>query len=145
MASKSETVLQALASLLAANLPPGAVFRRNESVPHRIPAAGVVILQDGDPGPPEALFSPPVYLYEHRAEVDIVCDRATAANVDAAFDAVKTAIGSALAANRTLGGLCDYVLGEAPAPLELNIEGAEGLKAATLVIVLIYGSSDPLL
>lgn len=145
MASTTETVLQALSALMSAKLPTGAGYMRNEAIPTRIPAAGVVILQDGDPGVPEVLISPPCYVYEHRAEVDIICDRATAPDVDAAFDAIKTAIGTAIAADRTLGGLCDYVLGEAPAPLELNIEGAEGLKAATLFIVLTYGSPDPLL
>lgn len=37
------------------------------------------------------------------------------------------------------------VADEAPAPLMLPIEGAEGFKAATIPVVLAYGSPDPLL
>ena len=70
--------------------------------------------------------------------------RANPAARDAAFDALKLAVGVAIAADRTLGGLCDFVQGEAPAPVELPIEGAEGLKAASLGIVLSYATSDPL-
>jgi hypothetical protein len=40
--------------------------------------------------------------------------------------------------------LCDYAQGEAPAPVELPIEGAEGLKAASLGVILTYAMSDPL-
>ena len=144
MASTSETVLEALAARVGAALPAGATFLRNALLPERVPAAGIVILRDGDPGEPEALMSPPLYCYEHRAEIDVVVDRASAAERDAAFDALKLAIGAAIAADRTLGGLCDYVLGEAPAPVDLPIDGAEGLKAATIGVVLAYATEDPL-
>jgi hypothetical protein len=144
MASTSETVLAALAARVGAALPAGAVFLRNALLPERVPAAGIVILRDGDPGEPEALMSPPFYFYEHRAELDVVVDSASAADRDAAFDALKLAIGAIIAVDRTLGGLCDYVLGEAPAPVDLPIDGAEGLKAATIGVVLAYATSDPL-
>ena len=71
-------------------------------------------------------------------------DRASAADRDLAFDALKLAIGTAVAADRTLGGTCDYALGEAPAPVDLPIDGAEGMKAATIGIVLAYATEDPL-
>lgn len=57
---------------------------------------------------------------------------------------LKLAVGAAIAHDRTLGGLCDYAQGEAPAPVELPVEGAEGLKAASLGIILTYATSDPL-
>lgn len=142
--STSEAVLKALGTALAAELPAGVAFERNASVPMRIPAAGWVCLRDGDPGEPEVLLSPALYVYDHRAEVDIVVELPTAAARDALFDALKQAVGAAVAADRTLGGLCDYVLGEAPVPAELPVEGGENLKAATVGIILTYGSSDPL-
>lgn len=144
MASTSETILEALAVRLAAGLPAGAAFLRNALLPERVPPAGLVILRDGDPGEPEALMSPPLYYYEHRAEIDVVVDRASATERDAAFDAIKLSIGAAIAVDRTFGGLCDYALGEAPAPVDLPIDGAEGLKAATIGIVLAYAAPDPL-
>lgn len=142
--STSEKVLKALLAALDAAKPTGAKVLRNVVLPERIPAAGVIILRDGSPGEPEALMSPPHYYYEHRAEVDVIVDRPATAR-DGAFDALKLAVGAAIAADRTLGGLCDYALGEAPAPLMLPIEGAEGFKAATIPVVLAYGSPDPLL
>jgi hypothetical protein len=153
--STSEKVLKALLSALETAKPAGAKVLRNEVLPERIPAAGLIILRDGNPGEPEPLMSPPHYYYEHRAEVDIIVDRpaklqtqaqgsVTSAR-DSTFDALKQAVGAAIAADRTLGGLCDYALGEAPAPLMLPIEGAEGFKAATIPVVLAYGSPDPLL
>ena len=42
----------------------------------------------------------------------------------------QCAIGTALEADRTLGGLCDWVEPEAPASVDLPIEGAAALKAA---------------
>ena len=142
--SVSETILKALLAALSAAAPSGAKVLRNEVLPERIPAAGLIILRDGVPGQPEVLMSPLHYYYEHRAEVDVIIDRPPAAR-DAAFDAVKQAVGAAIAADSTLGGLCDYVIGEAPAPLMVPIEGAEGFKAATIPVVLMYGSPDPLL
>lgn len=144
MASKSETVLQALNTALATTLPTGAKLLRNAVLPERIPAAGIMILRDGSPGTPEALMSPPLYVYEHRAEIDVVVEGKEAAR-EAAFDALKLAIHAAIDADRTLGGLCDYAIGEAPAPINLAIEGAEGFKAATIPVVLTYGTADPLL
>jgi hypothetical protein len=54
------------------------------------------------------------------------------------------AIGSAVAADRTLGGLCDYTETAAPVSVDLIVEGAPGFKAATLPIILHYGTADPL-
>lgn len=144
MLSRSETIVRALAAVLEAGMPPGTRFMRGGDLPSTIPAAGLAILMDGDPGEPEVLLNPPHYVYEHRAEVDIVVDRATAPDPESAFDAIRVAIGVALGLDRTLGGLCDYVIGVAPVPVEFSVEGAQGLKAATIGIVLTYGSPDPL-
>ena len=144
MVSKSETVLQALNAALATTLPAGAKLLRNAVLPERVPAKGVMILRDGNPGTPEALMSPPLYIYDHRAEIDVVVEGKESER-EAAFDALKLAIHAAIEADRTLGGLCDYAIGEAPAPIDLAIEGAEGFKAATIPVVLTYGTPDPLL
>ncbi|KFI24353.1 hypothetical protein [Paenirhodobacter enshiensis] len=144
MASKSETVLIALFDALSAALPSGAGIQRNGVLPVRIPAAGQIILRDGDPGQPEVLMSPVLYYYEHSADVEIIVDRPATAR-DATFDTLKQAVGAALAADRTLGGLCDYVDADAPAPVTLPVENGDGLKVATISVTLRYGSADPLL
>lgn len=142
--SGSEMRLKAFYAVLQANAPAGAKVVRNETLPTRIPAGGWICLRDGDPGPYDFLFCPPTYIYEHAAEVDVLVDIPTAAARDALFDQLKQAVGAAVAIDRTLGGLCDYVLGEAPAPVDLPLDGSETLKGATITVVLTYGLSDPL-
>ena len=53
-------------------------------------------------------------------------------------------IGPALAADRTLGGFCDWVDVEAPALVDLPVDGAVTLKAAVVTVVLQYTTADPL-
>jgi hypothetical protein len=142
--SKREQVLKALLAALGSTRPAGATLLRNAVLPGRIPAAGLMILRDGDPGEPAFLFSPPRWFYEHQAEIDVPVDGATPAARDAAFDLLLQAIGLALAADRTLGSLVDYALPEAPVPLDLPVEGAEAIKAASIGVVLPYDVGDPL-
>ncbi|GAB4227812.1 MAG: hypothetical protein Kow0032_07330 [Methyloligellaceae bacterium] len=142
MASKREEVLQALFAVLEGISGPKVL--RNENLPERIPSGGLIILRDGDPGEPEVLMSPLNYVYDHFAEAEVLIDAPTPAARDAAFDAVIGAIGTAVAQDRTLGGLCDYVRADAPAPVDLIVEGAPGFKAAVVPIVLTYGTADPL-
>ena len=136
--SLRETILAALHTRLSA-LPSTAL--RGEVLPERVPADGLLILRDGEPGEPEVTLSPLAYHYQHRAEIEAV---AQGTNRDAAFDAICASISTALAADRTLGGLCDWVEAEAPQPVDLPVEGAVGLKAAVIPVVLHYSTADPL-
>ena len=142
--SKREQVLQALQTALAAAVPATAeMLARNETLPARVAPGGVVILRDGDPGEPEVTLSPLTWHYQHRAEVDVLVERAPA-DRDAIFDALCRAVGAAVTADRTLSGRCDWVEALAPAPLALAIEGAETMKAATITVVLHYSAADTL-
>jgi hypothetical protein len=138
--SPRETILEALRLVLASI--PGARVLRNEPLPGRIPAAGMAILRDGDPGQPEVTLSPLRYHYEHRAGIDVLIQKATGR--DAAFDALCSAIGTRIAADRTLGGLCDWCEAEAAEPVEITAEGGEPIKAATVAVILIYSTAAPL-
>jgi NAD/NADP transhydrogenase alpha subunit len=102
----------------------------------------MVILRDGDPGQPEVTLSPLRYHYEHRAGIDVLIQKATGR--DAAFDALCAAIGARIAADRTLGGLCDWCEAEAPEPVEITAEGGEPIKAATVAVILTYSTANPL-
>ncbi|SLN61752.1 hypothetical protein ROG8370_02844 [Roseovarius gaetbuli] len=139
MPTTRETILAALHARLQ---PLPALVLRDEVLPERIPPSGLIILRDGQPGEPEVTLSPPRYHYQHRAELEVVVqapnDRATA------FDTLIAAIGTALESDRTLGGLCDWVEAEAPQPADLPVEGAAGLKAAVIPVVLHYSTDDPL-
>ena len=139
MPSKRETILAALHARLQTLAAP---VLRGEVLPERIPAAGLIILRDGKPGEPEVTLSPLTYFYEHQAELEVVIQAGNGRDI--LFDALSAAIGIALAADRTLGGLCDWVEAEAPEPVDLPIEGAAALKAAVIIVVLHYASPDPL-
>jgi hypothetical protein len=138
MPSPRETILAALHARLS-TLP--AIVLRGDVLPERVPAGGLLILRDGDPGEPEATLSPLRYHYTHRAEIEAVVQGAAR---DAAFDTLCASIGATLTADRTLGGLCDWVEAEAPQPVDLPVEGAASLKAAVITIVLHYTTADPL-
>lgn len=125
MPTTRETVLTALHARLQ---PLAALALRDEVLPERIPAAGLIILRDGQPGEPEVTLSPLRYHYQHRAELEVVVQAGTGRA--SAFDDLIAAIGTALEADRTLGGLCDWVEPEAPASVDLPVEGAAALKAA---------------
>ena len=140
--SKREQVLGALLAALGAALPAGAALLRNGVLPERVPAAGLLILRDGDPGEPGVTLSPLRYHYQHRAEVEAVVQAGMGR--DAAFDTLAAGVGIVVSADRTLGGLCDWVEAEAPRPVDLAVEGAAALKAAVIPIVLQYASADPL-
>jgi hypothetical protein len=146
--SKRETVLQALHSALvshlgALHLEPPPVVVRGQDGPERIPAAGLVVMSDGDPGQPEVLLGGPTYIYDHRAEIAVMVSGKPAARV-ARFDALAVGIGHALAQDSTLGGLCDWIEGEAPVPQAIYDESGEPVTAATIGIVLSYSTPSPL-
>ena len=139
MPTTRETILAALHARLQTL---AATVLRDEVLPERIPPAGLIILRDGQPGEPEVTLSPLRYHFQHRAELEVIVqganDRATA------FDSLMAAIGAALVADLTLGGLCDWVEAEAPASVDLPVDGAVSLKAAVVAVVLHYSTSDPL-
>ncbi len=137
-----ETILQTL--LAALQTVPNATILRGSILPERIPTGGLLILRDGDPGTPEVTLSPLQYHYEHRAEVEVIVQGKTPAARDAAFDALLAELATAITADRTLGGLCDWIEAEAPQPVDLPVEGAEALKAAIVPIILTYTTADPL-
>jgi hypothetical protein len=138
MPTPRETILTALHALLQ-TLPSTAL--RGEILPERVPTAGLLILRDGEPGDPEVTLSPLRYHYQHRAEIEAVVQ---GTDRDAAFDTLTASVGAAIAADRTLGGLCDWVEAEAPRPVDLPVEGAAALKAAVITVVLQYLTADPL-
>jgi len=138
MPTSRETILTAVHARLSAL---SATVLRGEVLPERVPADGLLILRDGEPGEPEVTLSPLCYHYQHRAEIEAVVQGSSR---DAAFDTRTASVGTALAADRTLGGLCDWGEAEAPRPVDLPVEGAASLKAAVIPVVLHYSTADQL-
>lgn len=139
MLTPRETILTVLHARLSA-LPANAL--RGEVLPERVPVGGLLILRDGEPAEPEVTLSPLRYHYQHRAEIEAVVQGTN--DLDAAFDTLCASIGAVITADRTLGGLCDWVEAEAPQPVDLPVEGAASMKAAVIPVVLHYSTADPL-
>ena len=139
MPTPRETILTAMHSQLQVL---DAVVLRNAVLPERIGREGLLILRDGAPGEPEVTLSPLRYHYRHRAEIEAIVQAAEGR--DAAFDWLVASLGAVIAADRTLGGLCDWIEAEAPQPVDLPIEGAASLKAAVIPVMLHYSTADPL-
>jgi hypothetical protein len=140
MPTTRETILTALADLLRTI--PHVPVLRGEVLPERIPPAGLIILRDGSPGELGVTLSPLTYHFQHRAELEVIVQSATDRNN--LFDALTAQISAVIAADRTLGGLCDWVNPEAPEPVDLPVEGGSSLKAAVVPLVLHYATADPL-
>jgi hypothetical protein len=140
MPSPREAILSALADLLRTI--PFVPVLRGEVLPERVPADGLLILRDGDPGEAGVTLSPLMYHYQHRAELEVVVQAAS--DRDLRFDQLVAQIGAALAADRTLMGRCDWVEAEAPRSVDLPVEGAASLKAAVIPMILHYSTPDPL-
>jgi hypothetical protein len=140
--STRETALQALLALL--QTVSGVTVKRNEILPAKIPAGGLIILRDGEITISQTLLSPLRYVLEHRAEVQIVVQHAVTAQRDSGIDTLLAAIGTALAGDPTLGGTVDTAQAEAPQFMDEPVEGAAGIKVATLPVLLEYLADTPI-
>ena len=142
MISKREQVLSALFGRLQTL--PVATVNRNEALPQAVPAGGLVILRDGDPGEPDVTLNPRSEFYSHRAEVEAFVTQPAGGGGEAALDALLTEIGAALATDRSLGGLAETLVWSAPETSVLAIEGAAPILTARIMVTVEYLVSDPL-
>ena len=140
--SRREAVLSTLDATLGAALP--AKVRRNEVLPEKVPAAGLVILRDGDPGEPDVTLNPRTEFYAHRAEIEVYVPHDPTGGDEAALDALLGLIGMALRIDPSLGGLAENLTPSAPETGALAIEGAAPVLTARLVVTVEYLVSDPL-
>ena len=143
MTSKREQALAGLFLCLKDNVT-GLSVLRNEPLPTKVPADGLIILRDGDPGEPEVTLSPTRYHYQHRAEIEALVQHGDPAQRDTALDALLETLAQALDGQTSLGGLVDYLHIETPDFLSETVEGAPTIKAAVVPIILEYSTSNPL-
>ena len=141
MASVREQILAAL--LVCLKTVPGAMANREAPLPETVPAGGLIILRDGDPGDPEVVLSPVSYLWEHQAEIEVILQRGQDYD-SAALDTLLMAVGAALSTDRSLGGLAEWLDWGAPKTSGLAIDGAASLRGATVPVTIRYASPDPL-
>ena len=141
--SKREEVLKALWTRLSTLTE--VEVKRNEMLPLKIPDGGLVVLRDGNIGEPLVLLSPPCFLYQHRAEIEVVVQQTSAADNDARLDRVLEEIGRLLMVDVTLSGLIDHMHAAPPEFIEQSVDGGLTIKGATVPIVLEYSSINTLL
>ena len=142
MPSKREQVLAALFARLEAEL--SATVRRNEALPERVPAEGLVILRDGDPGEPDVTLNPRTEFYSHRVELEVLVTRAGRRRRRGGARCPARAVAAALAPDPSLGGLAENLRLGAPEIGTLAIEGAAPILTARLIVTVEYLVSDPL-
>ena len=142
MTSKREQVLSALHARLDAGL--AAAVRRNEALPERVPAEGLVILRDGDPGEPDVTLNPRTEFYSHRVELEALVTRAVDGSGEAALDTLLEGIVATLTPDPSLGGLAENLRLGPPETGTLAIEGAAPIVTARLTLTVEYLLSDPL-
>lgn len=142
--TKQRDVLLAVKSLVQAALPGASVqgFDQNATKPDRIVSPGGLVIGDpAHPGEPEIDLSPPAYNYRHEIWLDVAAANGAGGEP---LDTMLAAIGAAIAADRTLGGLCDYLdCGAA----ELGSRDGEMVTAvnwAAVPIIAEYVTSNPL-
>jgi hypothetical protein len=138
-ASKAEQVLEAIKALL--ETVPGAVVERNSVPTEKIPAGGLIILRDGDPGEPEqALGGFANAYYQHAVEIEVYVEEGDAGVRDTAFDDLLQQIGVVLDADPTLGGVGFGLTYGRPETSIEAVAGAAAIKNATLTVTIEYES-----
>jgi hypothetical protein len=142
MSSVRETALQALLAVLQTI--PSITVKRNEILPVKIPESGLIILFDGEVNVAETLLSPLRYFLQHRAEVQVSVQKPTASARDAALDTILTAIAAVITSSPTLGSTVDVAVLEAPQFTDEPVEGAAGLKIASIPVLLEYVAPTPI-
>jgi hypothetical protein len=126
-----------LVSALAARSPPPQVLR-NETIPHRMPPGGIVMLRDGETVEETAILSPLAFAIEHRAEIEVAVTGATPAARIALLDALLVDISAAILADRTLGGAVEWAQPGAPEFEDVEFEGAAAARAALVPVTLSF-------
>jgi hypothetical protein len=143
--SKRLDVLTAVKALVASALP-GADLRglaNDAERPKRIPPDGLVIIRDGDPGEPNIDLSPPAYHYAHLIPIELASCQ-SAGDLRAIIDTMAAAIGAAVLADRTLGGLCDFLDVEALSIVDLIVAGGATQLGGQFNIIAQYSAPSPL-
>ena len=142
MTSKRERVLAVLFDRLKDIAP--ATVKRNGVLPQAVPADGLVILRDGDPGEPDVTLNPRTEFYSHRAEIEAFVTQPVGGDGESVLDALLAEIGTALTADRSLGGLGENLFWSALDTSVLAIEGAAPILTARITVTIEYLVSDPL-
>ncbi len=143
--SKRLDVLERLKAVITAALPNADVkgLSADDAKPASVGPGGLVVIRSGDPGEPSIDLSPTTYYYDHSIPLEIAAYESASLTSEEVLDAMLGAIGAAIAADRTLGGLCDYVEAVAPSTEDFELVGAMAGRFADALVVASYSTTDP--
>ena len=135
-----ETIRTALGAAIAGALPAArlAGFDGAPARPDRIGAGGLVELEGIEQGPTETDLSPVTY---HKTAIFALVAAATTGE---ALGAMLTAIGAAIAADRTLGGTSEWTDADAGELGDELAAGSEGHFEARIPVSAEYSTTNPL-
>ena len=143
MPSVREQILEALFTKLQTLGNSQVNVYRNLDKPQQV-NGGMIIMRDGASEEPEVLLSPLTYIYQHLVNIEVLVQNASSAARDSELDALLSSIGGIITANRSLGGLAEWMEANAPAFIQEPIEGAPTVKMAQLSIMVRFVTFDPL-
>jgi hypothetical protein len=144
--SKRLQVLEAVKALVQTALPGAAVkgMTGDEAKPDTVGPLGMVIVRSGDPGQPQIDLSPPTYNYDHDIPMEVAAYKSSTLTSQQVLDAMMMRIGEAVEADRTLGGLVDWLDVDAPTDGEIDARGATPVGWADFTITATYSTTNPL-
>lgn len=142
MASRREQIISAVETLVRDALP-FATVQRDAAWPKRAEAGGTVIIRDGDPGEPEVTLGVLSYTYTHDIPLEVF-GPAGAEERHGLLDDMLATIGDALEADRSLGGLTEWLEPAAAAPDDVTVENGQPIRAAIITVTAIYSTPSPL-
>jgi hypothetical protein len=145
--SKRLDVLNAVKALIQDALPNARVIGLNgdEASPSNVPATGMVIVRTGDPGEPQIDLSPLNYNYEHRIPLELSTLASADISSELALDKMLVTIGGSVSADRTLGGLCDWLDTSSAATEDIYADGdTMPPRGADIMIIASYSTPNPL-
>jgi hypothetical protein len=145
--SKRLDVLLAVKQLIEIALPGAKVLGLDgkEAPPATVPATGMVVVRTGDPGEAQVDLSPPSYNYEHRIPLEVSTFSSAGLSSEEALDIMLVAIGEGVAADRTLGGLCQWLDTSSAGTDDIYPDGGgEPPRGADIMIIASYSTLNPL-
>lgn len=142
MASRSEQVIAGVVALIE-GAGTGAEVKRNTDAPDRAPSGGLIIVRDGRAEEEGRTLSPVTYTYTRAIGVEVVAP-APAEERSAVLDAILEKIGLAVEADRSLGGLCDWLEPSPAATDDIQPASTEPTRWADLDILATYTTTNPL-
>lgn len=141
----AEAVRAAIAARVLADVGPEVSVVRSAPEEHQIELArrGVINIAEQDTVETDRVFGVTRRYFRAVLTAEVIVQGLTPAERDARLDAIYTAIGAAMAADRTLGGIADYVDVSGPgAPVNALWQGASNIKAGSIEIAVDYSTGE---